>query len=214
MTGLRNTILNADCLKAMPMLPDGSVDFILTDPPYITRYKSRTGARSRTTTTTAGSSPPLSKCTVRSRKTPSASASTAGPRRTNSCRHTGRQASASSGILRFPNATFPPRVIFATSRSALIFSRRAIPSVPITRSATSLNGHIAATGCIRLHPTQKPLSILSLLIKTFCRKEGTVLDPFAGSGSTLMAAKALNRSFIGIELDAVYCAIARQRLGL
>ena len=38
-----NTILNADCLKALPMLPDGSVNFILTDPPYITRYRSRDG---------------------------------------------------------------------------------------------------------------------------------------------------------------------------
>ena len=43
MSILRNTILNADCLKALPMLPDRSVDFILTDPPYITRYKSRDG---------------------------------------------------------------------------------------------------------------------------------------------------------------------------
>jgi len=43
MTILRNQILNADCLKALPMLPDRSVNFILTDPPYITNYKSRDG---------------------------------------------------------------------------------------------------------------------------------------------------------------------------
>jgi DNA modification methylase len=38
MTILTNTILNADCLKALPMLRDRSITFILTDPPYITRY--------------------------------------------------------------------------------------------------------------------------------------------------------------------------------
>ena len=43
MTPFRNTILHADCIKALPMLPDGTVDFILTDPPYITNYRSRDG---------------------------------------------------------------------------------------------------------------------------------------------------------------------------
>src|ERR1035438_3846849 len=43
MPPFRNTIIHADCLKAMPMLQDESVHFILTDPPYITRYKSRDG---------------------------------------------------------------------------------------------------------------------------------------------------------------------------
>ena len=38
-----NTIIHADCLKALPMLQDRSINFILTDPPYITRYKSRDG---------------------------------------------------------------------------------------------------------------------------------------------------------------------------
>ena len=43
MTILTNTIFNADCLKVLPMLKDESVSFILTDPPYITRYRSRDG---------------------------------------------------------------------------------------------------------------------------------------------------------------------------
>lgn len=38
---LTNTVLHADCLKALPMLMDGSMDFILTDPPYIIRYRDR-----------------------------------------------------------------------------------------------------------------------------------------------------------------------------
>jgi DNA modification methylase len=43
MTTFRNTILNADCLQLLPQLPAESVHFILTDPPYITRYKARDG---------------------------------------------------------------------------------------------------------------------------------------------------------------------------
>jgi DNA modification methylase len=64
----------------------------------------------------------------------------------------------------------------------------------------------------KLHPTQKPLPVLLPLVDTFSPKQGVVLDPFAGSGSTLQAAQMLGRSYIGIELDAKYHAIAEQRL--
>jgi DNA modification methylase len=64
----------------------------------------------------------------------------------------------------------------------------------------------------KLHPTQKPLSVLLPLVETFSPLCGTVLDPFAGSGSSLLAAKMLGRSYVGIELDAKYHAIATRRL--
>jgi adenine-specific DNA-methyltransferase len=64
----------------------------------------------------------------------------------------------------------------------------------------------------KLHPTHKPLSILTPLLKTFSTPGDPVLDPFTGSGSTLLAAKQLDRNYIGIELDAGYYAIATRRL--
>jgi adenine-specific DNA-methyltransferase len=64
----------------------------------------------------------------------------------------------------------------------------------------------------KLHPTQKPLSVLLPLIETFSAPQSTIFDPFSGSGSTLLAAKMLGRSYIGTELDAKYHAIAERRL--
>ena len=62
------------------------------------------------------------------------------------------------------------------------------------------------------HPTVKPLALMEYLITLVTPKEGTVLDPFMGSGSTGMAACGLGYNFIGIELDAQYCQIAETRI--
>jgi site-specific DNA-methyltransferase (adenine-specific) len=63
-----------------------------------------------------------------------------------------------------------------------------------------------------VHPTQKPLGILTPLIEYSSPVGGLVLDPFAGSGSTLLAAKLLGRRAIGIERREDYCQMAVQRL--
>jgi DNA modification methylase len=64
------------------------------------------------------------------------------------------------------------------------------------------------------HPTQKPLPVLLPLVETFSARGGLVLDPFSGSGSSLLAATMLGRSYLGIERDEKYHSIARQRLEL
>ena len=64
----------------------------------------------------------------------------------------------------------------------------------------------------KLHPTQKPVALLEYLIKTYSQENETVLDFTMGSGSTGVAAKNLNRKFIGIELDQNYFEIAKKRI--
>ena len=62
------------------------------------------------------------------------------------------------------------------------------------------------------HPTQKPLALLSRIISACTRPGDLVVDPFAGSGTTGVAAAALARRFIGIERDAGFAALAARRL--
>jgi site-specific DNA-methyltransferase (adenine-specific) len=63
-----------------------------------------------------------------------------------------------------------------------------------------------------VHPTQKPVALMEYLIKTYTNEGETVLDFTMGSGSTGVAAKNLNRSFIGIEQDPNYFKIAEERI--
>ena len=63
------------------------------------------------------------------------------------------------------------------------------------------------------HPTQKPVALMEYLIKTYTNEGDTVLDFTMGSGTTGVAAKSLNRSFIGIEMDETYFNIAKDRIG-
>ena len=62
------------------------------------------------------------------------------------------------------------------------------------------------------HPTQKPLDLIDIYIRASSDVTHTILDPFLGSGTTAVAAKQLGRKFIGIEIEEKYCEIAKQRL--
>ena len=62
------------------------------------------------------------------------------------------------------------------------------------------------------HPTIKPIPLLEKYIINHSLEDQTILDPFMGSGSTGVAAKNLNRNFIGIELDENYFEIAKKRI--
>lgn len=62
------------------------------------------------------------------------------------------------------------------------------------------------------HPTTKPEPLMNELVVLFTDPGDTILDPFAGSGTTLVAAKRLGRKAIGIELEEKYCEIAARRL--
>ena len=58
-----------------------------------------------------------------------------------------------------------------------------------------------------LHPTMKPVALVERAIRNSSKRRDTVLDPFAGSGSTLMAAEATERRAALIKLDPAYCDV-------
>ena len=64
----------------------------------------------------------------------------------------------------------------------------------------------------RMHPTQKPLALMNIIIEKYSGKDDLILDLYMGSGTTLRAAKNLQRKAIGIELEEKYCEIAARRL--
>jgi DNA modification methylase len=63
------------------------------------------------------------------------------------------------------------------------------------------------------HPTQKPVSLMSWCLKQFPFAD-TILDPFSGSGTTLVSAKKIGRHFLGFEISPEYCEIARKRIAV
>jgi DNA modification methylase len=67
-------------------------------------------------------------------------------------------------------------------------------------------------GAGNVHPTVKPLDLMCYLVRLVCRPGGIVLDPFMGSGTTILAARSLGMRAIGIEREEKYCEIAVRRL--
>lgn len=63
----------------------------------------------------------------------------------------------------------------------------------------------------RLHPTQKPVKLFNQIIKDFTQENDTILDPFLGSGSTLIACEQTNRICYGCEIDEHYCSVIIKR---
>jgi site-specific DNA-methyltransferase (adenine-specific) len=64
----------------------------------------------------------------------------------------------------------------------------------------------------KTHPVEKPVDLMKILVKNSSQENDIVLDPFAGSGSTLVACRNLDRKFIGFETEREYIEISNQRL--
>ncbi len=72
--------------------------------------------------------------------------------------------------------------------------------------------NIIGKGAKGAHPTAKPVPLMELLIRQSSNAGDIVLDPFSGGGSTLIAAKRLERQYIGFEIDQEYYQMAQKRL--
>jgi site-specific DNA-methyltransferase (adenine-specific) len=66
----------------------------------------------------------------------------------------------------------------------------------------------------KIHPTEKPITLLEYLISTYSNEQDIILDNCAGSGSTAIACLNTNRQFIGIEIEKSFVEIARNRINV
>ncbi len=92
------------------------------------------------------------------------------------------------------------------------FMGAVVPATYAKSLTTSVCASCGATPKTSGHPTQKPLKLMRYLCKLITPPNGLVLDPFAGSGTTLLAARQQGFRALGIEKDEEYCAIAARRL--
>lgn len=205
-----DTVIHGDCIDTMRQLPPGSVDFVLTDPPYLVDYRSRDG-RSIHNDIDDGWLAPAFREAYRVLKRDRFCVSFYGWSKIDRFMAAWRAA----GFQPVGHLVFRKR--YASSSRFLRYQHeqayllaKGRPPVPSQALPDVIEMRYSGNA---LHPTQKPVSALRPLVEAFSAAGETVLDPFCGSGSTLVAAHELRRHFIGIELDARYHAISLERIG-
>ena len=230
-------LMQGDCLERMQEIPDGSINMVLTDPPYGTtackwdtvidlpqmweqlkRITKPNGAIVMTasqpfTSALVMSNPRMFKyCWVWNKKQ--------GGNPLNAKRQPLR---VTEDIVVFNSGGYIPQM-----RTGRMRKKGGINKQPETTGAVNLDyvsysdqyyptNILDFPNCANkkylVHPTQKPVALMEYLIRTYTNEGESVLDFTMGSGTTGVAAKNLGRKFIGIELDQGYFDIAVKRIG-
>jgi len=208
-TQMLDAVTCGDCIDVLSYLPSRSVDFALTDPPYLVRYQDRSGRRVINDDNDAWLKPAFAQ-TYRVLKSDSLCVSFYGWDKVDIFMAAWREA----GFRPVGNVVFRKqyasrsRYLSYRHESAYVLAK-GFPAFPDRPPPDVLDWHYSGN---RLHPTQKPVQSLKPLIAAFTSPGAVVLDPFCGSGSTLVAARELGRRFIGIDLDPDHHRTAANRL--
>lgn len=204
-----NMILSGDSAKLLNDLPEDSVDLVVTDPPYLVNYRDRSG-RSLANDNNPEGVLPVFKLMARMMKPNSYAICFCGwsalPGFTRAWQDAGLRI---VGQIVW-NKPYASRTNYARYRheTAYILAK-GNPAKP-RRPISDVQEWVYSGN--RAHPTEKAVEILTPLIRCFSKPGDLVLDPFAGSGSTCVAAVLNDRSTLGIELDTKHCARANKRL--
>ena len=205
-----DSIVNGDCIEVMRSLPWASVDFILTDPPYLVNYRDRTG---RSVANDAGDGAwlkPAFRQMHRVLRPDSLCVSFYGWNKVDLFMDAWKSAGFSVvGHIVFRKRYGSNARFLSYRHESAYLLAKGRPPLPASPVPDVLDWEYSGN---QLHPTQKPVQPLKTLIAAFTKPGDVVLDPFCGSGSTLAAAQELNRRYIGIELDEQHHRTASSRL--
>jgi site-specific DNA-methyltransferase (adenine-specific) len=204
-----NSILHGDCVQVMRGLPSESVDFVLTDPPYLVRYRDRSGR------TVAGDDradwlKPAFAEMFRLLKPGTLAVSFYGWTKVDLFFDAWKAAGfAVVGHLVFRKQYASNARFLAYHHEQAFLLAKGDAALPASPLPDVLDWQYTGN---KLHPTQKPADSLTPLVRSLCRPGGVVLDPFCGSGSSLVAARDAGCAWLGIELEANHHRTAAKRL--
>ena len=211
-----NKIICGDCLEVMKGIPDKSVDLVLTDPPYF-----------------------LPASHYQTRKQFSRNFSDLGILEhfiKDTFLQFNRITKESGTIYIFCDGQSYPLFYyhlypFCKSVRPLIWDKKTsingyswrhqheliiFAEMPKSKPIPTGDGDILRYSAVKVdsreHPAEKPIDLNKTLIEKSSQENDIILDPFLGSGTTAVAALNLNRKFIGIEIDPIYCQIALKRI--
>jgi site-specific DNA-methyltransferase (adenine-specific) len=204
-----NEVLQGDCTRVLRRLPDSFVDLVVTDPPYGVRYQDSIG---RTIANDDDPSRILCAFTDLHRvlKPDSICISFYGWGQVDTFFRAWRRAGfrPAGHIVWVKDYASRTRYLHYRHEQAYVLAKGSpkMPEQPIDDIQPWVYSGNPD------HPTQKAVQILTPLMEAFSQPGQLVLDPFAGSGSTLVAAAISGRRYLGIELEQGYCCVARERL--
>ena len=204
-----NQMIHGDCIEVMRGMSDASVDLIVTDPPYLVNYRPRDGRTYSNDDNDKWLKPAYAEM-HRVLKPDAYAVSFYG------------WGQADKFMDAWREAGFRPvsHLAFVKDYSSTIGHTRGHhetayllakgrPSRPEKPPSDVLEAKYTGNP---LHPTQKSVASLTPLIEAYSEPGDVVLDPFAGSGTTAVAARQLGRQYIAIEKDPVYFEAASNRL--
>jgi site-specific DNA-methyltransferase (adenine-specific) len=204
-----NQILLGDCCEVLAGLPEDCVDFVPTDPPYLVNYRDRLGHRFA-----GDDSPhwlkPAFRQIHRVLRADRLCVSFYGWTRTDPF----FEAWKSAGFRVVGHLTFPKRNTSTTrllryQHEGAYLLAKGQPVAPTHPIGDVIDWVYSGN---KLHPTQKPIGVLTPLIESFCPRGGLVLDPFAGSASTCVAARTVGRNYVSVEIDPAMHQVAERRM--
>ena len=204
-----NRILLGDCVQVMGQMPSESVDMVCTDPPYVCRYLSRDGRTVANDDRDAWLKPAFTQM-YRVLKPDHFALSFYGWNRVDRFFAAWKAAGfrAVGHLVWVKRYASNQRYVGYSHESAYLLAK-GNPPQPTSVIRDVLEWRYTGNS---LHPTQKPVMALRPPIQAFTKPGEIVLDPFVGSGTTVLAAKVLGRRYIGIDIDPTYAVCAQARV--